>query len=660
MTSNTDKVRSLFLATLVVLSVFAAGVAFTGSAVAEEQLEDDEWYYQGQELNLSEDSPDVTVPLVEGEKVRLYDNEGVGVQEYTVQEGNYTIIETENLDGEYEVRYNGSSLLNFTVLEQDLEVSFNPDSIDDASTSALELDSKRANGDYNVTLTSDDLSNSDLVDAFQDAEENDDGDVVVPAASGNLSDGAITFDGSQVDPGEYNVTASAGDTTASDSATIEVTEAADSRADFANSVTSVDRGDIATVTIDLQNADSTEVQIGSNNVGYNVTGTVEATDDNNQVTLLVNTFTNNVSAAPDSDTDWNETQGHNLGTPIEAGDYDISVGVDGAGDNADDLGTLVVNDRATNGAASWVAPDSTSLSDLDDVMAAVEAGSLTETESLAKGDKAIAAVDISGVFGLLEANDLAANDNFNVTASQTAESTPPNTDPKSINVTGNVSVIPDQENSTLYLVLDTSNNNISTDEEWELGVTLGEDSPLVSGDEDETAYTTFSVQEASASVNVNSEDIVEVEAAEEQTISGTSTLTPGSEITVRVASSGGSNPFVLSKKVTVAEDGSWEGTFDFSDAEVDQEFTVKLSSFDVEADGMVVEQVGTPTPTATPTPTPTPSPTPTPTATPDDGTPTATEDPGTTAPEDGQPGFGVIVSLIALLGAALLAARRFD
>ncbi|MFB6139787.1 MAG: BGTF surface domain-containing protein [Halosimplex sp.] len=78
-----------------------------------------------------------------------------------------------------------------------------------------------------------------------------------------------------------------------------------------------------------------------------------------------------------------------------------------------------------------------------------------------------------------------------------------------------------------------------------------------------------------------------------------------------------------------------------------------------------------PTPTATPSPTPTATPSPTPTATPSP-TPTATPSPTATPEEggnggnetptpttsDGGPGFGVAVSLIALLAAALLAARR--
>jgi PGF-CTERM protein len=63
--------------------------------------------------------------------------------------------------------------------------------------------------------------------------------------------------------------------------------------------------------------------------------------------------------------------------------------------------------------------------------------------------------------------------------------------------------------------------------------------------------------------------------------------------------------------------------------------------------------------TETPTPTPTEeTPTPTPTEeTPTEDTPTATDETETTE-EPEQPGFGLVVALVALLGAALLAARR--
>jgi len=79
--------------------------------------------------------------------------------------------------------------------------------------------------------------------------------------------------------------------------------------------------------------------------------------------------------------------------------------------------------------------------------------------------------------------------------------------------------------------------------------------------------------------------------------------------------------------------------------------------------------VGTPTPTPTMTPTPTPTPTETPTPSP---TPTTMDGMDTDTPTDGDgstpeptttatgPGFGLVVSLIALLAAALIAVRRRD
>jgi surface glycoprotein (TIGR04207 family)/PGF-CTERM protein len=87
------------------------------------------------------------------------------------------------------------------------------------------------------------------------------------------------------------------------------------------------------------------------------------------------------------------------------------------------------------------------------------------------------------------------------------------------------------------------------------------------------------------------------------------------------------------------------------------------------ADGTPVTDsgsVGVITPTPTPTPTATPTPTPTPTATPEP-TPTPTTEPETDTPEDTPtptgtaedgPGFGIVVSILALLAAALIAARR--
>jgi len=83
-----------------------------------------------------------------------------------------------------------------------------------------------------------------------------------------------------------------------------------------------------------------------------------------------------------------------------------------------------------------------------------------------------------------------------------------------------------------------------------------------------------------------------------------------------------------------------------------------LSTFAVApaGDGNEATATATATPTPDPTATPDSTPTPDPTATPDP-TPTASPEPSPTTSTDG-PGFTVAVGLLALLGAALVAARR--
>ena len=115
-------------------------------------------------------------------------------------------------------------------------------------------------------------------------------------------------------------------------------------------------------------------------------------------------------------------------------------------------------------------------------------------------------------------------------------------------------------------------------------------------------------------------------------------------------------------------DDNSNNLYDFPEA--DAPYTADGSAVTASASVSLDVETPTPTPTATPSPTPTPtatpSPTPTPTATPSP-TPTQADDGGdgddggsTPSPTttDGGPGFGVAVSLIALLAAALLAARR--
>jgi PGF-CTERM protein len=193
--------------------------------------------------------------------------------------------------------------------------------------------------------------------------------------------------------------------------------------------------------------------------------------------------------------------------------------------------------------------------------------------------------------------------------------------------------------------------------------------PYLQADSTESADTEFTIADADASFdNLNSDDQVQIANTAEATVSGETNLAPGSDASIRVRSASGVSPsFVKTVNTEIADDGSFNATFDFSEQSVDDEGEVTLrvggSAYGT-TDAVIVEQVSddtaTPEPdTATPEPdTATPEPD---TATPEPDDDTATPEPDTDTPTEsntGTPGFGVVVALTALIAAALLAVRR--
>ncbi|WP_276258307.1 right-handed parallel beta-helix repeat-containing protein [Haloglomus litoreum] len=86
-----------------------------------------------------------------------------------------------------------------------------------------------------------------------------------------------------------------------------------------------------------------------------------------------------------------------------------------------------------------------------------------------------------------------------------------------------------------------------------------------------------------------------------------------------------------------------------------------LALNDIAVGTLTVEAAATPTPTETPTPEPTETSTEAPTEAPEPtDTPTEAEETPATTETSGQPGFALVTALLALLAAALLAARRRD
>jgi PGF-CTERM protein len=172
---------------------------------------------------------------------------------------------------------------------------------------------------------------------------------------------------------------------------------------------------------------------------------------------------------------------------------------------------------------------------------------------------------------------------------------------------------------------------------------------------------------------------VNVSAAANQTIEGETTVAPGTELDLRIRSSGDTQPsFLKTGTVYVTENNTFSGTFDFSEQKAGDTFdvTVRGGVADSETvEGNVAEGGANQTETDT-NGTVTETGTMTETGTPAEGTETGTPAEGTetAAPTDGEtgtpaegtetgtstgtPGFGVVVAVTALLAAAFVAVRR--
>ncbi|MCO8266718.1 cell surface glycoprotein [Haloferax sp. AB510] len=496
--------------------------------------------------------------------------------------------------------------------------------------------------------------------------------------------GEADFNLSSVETGEYTVEATdafSGVTLESD--TVTVSKAKDSSGDFTSSVISEQVGDVAEITVTLDGTDDAEIQIGANELGYSAN--VSVTDDNNdgEVVLLFNTYAPSKTSSFDVDDSDDEYTVQDISTDIsgsdtlDAGDYDLEVSTGG---DADNVATLVLEERSTESVSTWTAPTGADITETEDVYDAIENENLTQTDSLANGDVVVTQVTATGLEGAFDASnfDALSGTQFNLTVEQTNPG--PNRDAKVLGInSSSATIIADGANDTYFIVYDLDDisasrtdyyDNTSTlyevedDDAFNATFTVLEDGDLA--EDDESASDEFEVVEPELELD---QDEFAVSNAAEQSISGTATVAPGTELTIRVKSDGDTQPrFLKTASVYVQADGTFSSAFDFSEQNVNDTFEVTVSvdsgtAADATADGIVGEAMETTTAAETTTTEESTETTTTEASTEESTeTATATEEPTEEATEEttesSTPGFGVVVALVALVAAALLAVRR--
>ncbi|WP_276237923.1 BGTF surface domain-containing protein [Halobaculum marinum] len=610
----------------------------------------------------------------------------------------------------------GSADITFTVRNMAFDASFDSDSVDNAGTTGVDftVESSNRQETFDVYVTSDDLSDDELVDIFDDNfdgtdvdvdgdDETDDDDGIQITVDNGEETSEANF--SDIDGGSYNFTLDVTDTTAESSASIDVNDIGAGEAEFGNPNVEVPQGDVAEINISLSGAaagGSGTLVIGTlDDDGYQANISFTDTDDDGEVTVEFNTYTAGsdslgtvVSAAGEDDVTFDSTDNQTDVTAMLAqGEYTISVStsssVSTTTESPQDLGTLFIAERSTDSMQLWTAPGAAEL-DADeedgveesDIASLIEDGLVTQDDTITSGDYVIHQVTATGLTGVVDSEGSLTNALQSGALEVTVEQTNPvqNRDPKVINVTDSGSAVTLVEgDGAYYIAVDTGDSalNVSRNgnqvdladgDEFEATFTVADDRLLGSSEEDDE-------QSVNATFEVESEDItldndpVQVEAAADQMITGEANSAPGTELTVRVRSTGETQPrFFNTQTVTVQADGTYNASFDFSDQAEGDEFSVTVRKGGTQvasADGEVVGAAAT-TEAATTEAATTEASTTEATTTEAQTTEAQTteaqtsEPPATTAEptSTSTPGFGAVLAVIALIGAALLAVRR--
>ena len=706
MTSKSDKIRGLFLSALMVMSVFAGTMAFAGAASAQAGNVE-----KGQAVYLTPNSDhwagvsvfnatnsladsSTTVQIMEAGSNDLYDSFN------TDSEGDIK-FSTEDMDGTYYLESGGSNVtdgsnndLVFTVRSQDLTASFDSDVDNTYETDTnLTLESKRIN--YDATFEASGLSQSDLESILRVN--------TVPTEDGVAVEGipneTVPTNFTGIDAGNYTFNVEVNDTGAVSEADVNVSEGGDAEATFASgNVVSEERGDMAEFTVNLSNTQSADVSIGSADVNWKANFTVNNNDDDSQVTVMVNTYetgsgsvTEFVEAdgedsisvdtsggAPEQGVHTNFGDGGaadgGLGNPVAAGQYEMITGVSGT---EQDVSQLSLTEGFVEGAQVWEHPDASSFPD----SASGLVSGVADDDTLAMDDIGVVEFTAAGLYGneSLTHHNLSTNFNHSDAYSLNFTQTNPgaNADPNTFEGDDTGEVYFDSANNTIYAAFDTTNNGIEAGDEYDVEFTVHQSSNVTS--EARSANTTFSVEERTLAFSgVNENDVLNVSAGN-ATVEGETSAATGTEFTVQVQS----DSFVRTSTATV-DDGTFSADFDFSDVDTGTELTVSASTGSASAnvDGMVVESAddGEDTTTTTEEDTETTTEEDTETTTTEEDTETTTteasdgedttmsggddggdeggDDTTTSSNNGGIPGFGMAVSLVALVAAALLALRR--
>ncbi|MFC4553147.1 MULTISPECIES: BGTF surface domain-containing protein [Halorussus] len=592
---------SLLLTTLLVVATVTAG--FTGAVQsqrtnAQDQaqgevqtapLSSGEVYWQGQYLQFSAGQDNAGQVWA----IRRVQDGNVGqlATEVLLDGSGSAVVGTTNLDGQYVVVnqnnepvvfQNGTaqtagsvSEASFEVATQTLNASFADSTVtnDDSQDARTDLRLQSNRAGYQVVLSSDQLSPSQLQSVFSDVEVRDGRAVVTRNAS---SDAVFDANFTGISPGDYEVTVATADGTAQDTAAISVREPAEGSASLQNQTVVEQRGDVARFNVTFNGTDRATVKLGSRQVNYLSQFTVTDQDGDGTATVLVNTYT----AGQDANASGISVAGEDglsnfrmLTDPIpgrlDAVNYPIQLSV---GAQTTGVGVLQLQNRSSDSIQVWTAPDQESVGNVGQITEVA-----SQSDTVAYQDWAIVQVQASGLYGYVQNVSDLNNETTGLSMNLTRVG--------EINVPDQevpldqANLIVDESGNQFFLVVDS--NTLEPNATYRANFTVSEENPYVARGNSTTLSTNFTVVPRNVTI-----DDATPPATANATVSGSSTLAPGTELTL-VAESTGGTPFFQRTTTEVGQNGSWQATFDLSDVPQGTNFTVRVEEANASEIGAV-------------------------------------------------------------------------
>jgi len=458
-----------------------------------------------------------------------------------------------------------------------------------------------------------------------------DGDGLAGLSAGDTvetdADGEATFTFSESASGTYTPEfdwARNADVTATSTVTVLATP--EGTASLDADILTEDRGDVVDVTVSLDGTDRATVTIGDRSeTDWAQNISVADGDGDGTVTIEFNTYTAGTSdngyrvyslADPD-DSIVNLAPGSGdlffVDTPGEAtlgaDDYPIravagTVPASSTLDGPDDVATLSLGTASADAVTTYTAPGARAgdIESVADVAALRADGTITETSVVEMDELLVVGVEAGGLEGVIENRTDRSAENATVaflnegadrgsSAAYAFTVTQTNPGPNANAYTAtlapnNTAVIPDPANDTYWLVVDTGSvTEFGTGDELETNLTLRAGGSLVDGDR--TALDEWRipeeelvVEDPTATLETNAviggEDALVLRSASGQTLTGSATVEPGTEIRLRVTGADEGAPFVKPLSTTVQADGTFTVTSDFSDHPPVANFSVTL------------------------------------------------------------------------------------